>query len=438
MDAPARSVAWRYYVCGLLLLATTINYLDRQTLAVTSVRVTDELGLNNEQYGRLELCFGCAFALGATVFGWVADRASIRWLYPAVLVLWSLMGFCTGLVETYTGLLLCRTLLGFFEAGHWPCALRTTRQILTPRERTLGNSILQSGSSIGAIFTPLLVLAMLTPERGSWRGAFQVIGLAGIGWAVFWLTALRSSDFRGPERTDDAEPGPLANSQSATADGPSVAVDNQNVEPPFWQVVCTGRFAAILLVVLAINICWHINRVWIVKFLVEGRGYSEREALGFNSAYYVATDVGCIAAGLITVWLGRRGWSVHGARVGVFNVCAVLTSASLAIPWLPAGWPLLGVLLVVGCGSLGLFPCYYSFSQDLSAKHQGKITGILGASAWVAVSLLHSFYGSKIDASGSYDTGMMLAGLCPLGGTAALLLLWNKYPLAAASQAERL
>ena len=126
METPARSITWRYYVCGLLLLATTINYLDRQTLAVTSVRVTRELGLNNEQYGRLELCFGCAFAFGATVFGWIADRTSIRWLYPAVLVLWSLMGFCTGLVETYLGLLVCRTLLGFFDpaTGLARCGLR--------------------------------------------------------------------------------------------------------------------------------------------------------------------------------------------------------------------------------------------------------------------------------------------------------------------------
>jgi ACS family hexuronate transporter-like MFS transporter len=424
-ETPARSIAWRYYVCGLLLLATTINYLDRQTLAVTSVRVTEELGLNNEQYGRLELCFGCAFALGATIFGWIADRASVRWLYPAVLVLWSLMGFCTGLVETYLGLILCRTLLGLFEAGHWPCALRTTRRILTPRERTLGNSILQSGSSIGAIFTPILVKSMLTDEPGSWRSAFQVIGLAGIGWAVFWLTALRASDFQGPERTDDDVPQTPQGAQSDPVTAPEP-------EPPFWQVLCTGRFAAILLAVLSINICWHINRVWMMKFLIQGRGYSESDALTFKSLYYVFTDVGCIAAGLGTVWLGRRGWSVHGARVAVFNFCAVLTSASLAIHWLPQGWPLIGVLLVVGCGSLGLFPCYYSFSQDLSAKHQGKITGILGAFAWVSISLLHWFNGSDIDATGSYDTGMMLAGLCPLGGSAALWLLWNKYPPAAA------
>jgi sugar phosphate permease len=113
-----RSAAWKWYVCALLGLATTINYLDRQTLSTVSKRIIDEFQLTNEQYGRLELGFGLAFAVGTSTFGFIADRTSIRWLYPGVLVLWSMMGFFTGLVESYAGLLLCRTLLGLFEAGH--------------------------------------------------------------------------------------------------------------------------------------------------------------------------------------------------------------------------------------------------------------------------------------------------------------------------------
>jgi ACS family hexuronate transporter-like MFS transporter len=141
--------------------------------------------------------------------------------------------------------------------------------------------------------------------------------------------------------------------------------------------------------------------------------------------YYVATDVGCIAAGLASIWLTRGGISVHRARVLVFTVCALLTSASVAIHWLPAGWPLLGVLLLAGCGSLGLFPCYYSFTQDLSVVHQGKVTGLLGTFAWAMTSPLHSFFGWVIDRTGSYDAGMALAGLCPLVGAALLWLLWT-------------
>ena len=46
-----------------------------------------------------------------------------RVLYPLVLLGWSAMGFLTGLTYGYTAMLVCRGFLGFFEAGHWPCAL---------------------------------------------------------------------------------------------------------------------------------------------------------------------------------------------------------------------------------------------------------------------------------------------------------------------------
>lgn len=429
-----RSITWRYYVCGLLLLATTINYLDRQALSATSIRITRELSLSEEEYGMLELAFGLAFAVGAAFFGWLADRTSVRWLYPAVLVLWSAMGFITGLVETFAGLLVCRMFLGLFEAGHWPCALKTTQRILTARERTLGNSILQSGSSVGAILIGPLALLMLTPERsgivpptGEWRALFQMIAVVGMGWAFLWLLTLRASDF---EDSPQSQPQPEIPSTAAVpgashVPSPPTGSSARAVSKPFWSVLYTRRFITLLVVVVAINACWHIFRVWLPKFLKD-RGYTEQMALGFNSAFYIATDVGCIAAGFISVWLVKAGWAVHWSRVAVYSICALLTATSVLIPWLPAGWPLLTVLLLVGCGSLGLFPCYYSFSQELSVEHQGKVSGVLGAFAWVTVSPLHWIFGKLIDQTGSYDPGMALSGLCPLFGVLFLCFFWDK------------
>lgn len=429
-ESTTRPVAWRYYVCGLLLLATTINYLDRQALSATSIRITRELKLSEEEYGMLELAFGLAFAVGAAFFGWVADRTSVRWLYPAVLILWSAMGFLTGLVETFAGLLVCRMFLGLFEAGHWPCALKTTQRILTPRERTLGNSILQSGSSVGAILIGPIALLMLTPEKlgvvppsGEWRALFQIIAVVGMAWAFLWLTSMKSTDFADPPQTDTPSniEGPGAIEGSGATAGPATAA----VSKPFWSVLYTRRFITLLVVVVAINACWHIFRVWMPKFLKD-RGYTEQMALGFNSAFYIATDVGCIAVGFISVWLARIGWTVHWSRVAVYSICALLTATSVLIPWLPSGWPLLTVLLVVGLGSLGLFPCYYSFSQELSVEHQGKVSGVLGAFAWVTVSPLHWLFGKIIDQTGSYDAGMALSGICPLLGVLFLAFLWDK------------
>src|SRR5207248_1439639 len=130
----------------------------------------------------------------------------VRWLYPGVLLAWSGIGVATGWVQTYMGLLACRTLLGLFESGHWPCALKTTQRLLPPGERALGNSILQSGASVGAVATPLILAALLTPEVGSWRFAFQAIGVAGAVWAVLWLPAVRGSDL-APHRDAVRRPG---------------------------------------------------------------------------------------------------------------------------------------------------------------------------------------------------------------------------------------
>ena len=66
---PVRGPAWKWWVCGLLLLATLLNYMDRLTLNQMAKRIKDDLLLSNQQYGELEGAFGIAFALGALGFG---------------------------------------------------------------------------------------------------------------------------------------------------------------------------------------------------------------------------------------------------------------------------------------------------------------------------------------------------------------------------------
>lgn len=387
-------------------------YMDRQTLPNVATRVTTEFQLKQVQYGNVEMWFGYAFAVGAFLWGCVADRWSVRWLYPALVLGWSAMGFCTGLVKDYEGLLLCRTLLGFFESGHWPCALKTTQRLLARDERTLGNSVLQSGASVGAIITPLVMTFMVAgrTEPGVWRQPFLVIGAVGVLWVVAWFALLKEKDF--------AEERPEVGSQKSEV--------TSGAEENFLAVFADRRFWALVVVVAAINVCWQIVRAWLPKFLIEGKGYPEAEALKFNSLYYIATDIGCLAAGAAALWLVKRGWEVHRSRATVFGVCALLTSLTALAATLPRGWALLAVLLVVAAASLGLFPCYYSFSQELSTKHQGKVTGILGTVAWATASPCQKLFGWLADETKSFNEGIALAGLTPLLGYAALILLWHE------------
>ena len=401
---PARRASWKWWVMGLLLLATMINYMDRVTLANASVRVTRELELGDVQYGHLELAFGWAFAAGSLVFGFLADRYRIYLLYPAIIAAWCFMGMAAGWTEDFTGLLVCRTLLGFFEAGHWPCALKTTFTLLDEKDRTMGNSVLQSGASIGAVITPQIMKLLMTDQAGSWRGAFIVVGAVGLLWVVLWFAFLRSRDLEGSHT-------PVPRSQA----------------PELWSILRSGRFWAVALLITGTQAVWHVYRVWLMKFLQTGRDYTESAALNFTSLYYISTDIGCLTAGFVSLWLiRRRRTSPHDARRAVYVGACLLTSLSVFIPWLGKGWLLLGVLLLIGAGALALFPCYYGFVQELSSKHVGRLTGILGTWVWAVTSPMHSFFGMLVDRTKSYDLGLVIAGLMPWLGVIAMMLLWKK------------
>jgi MFS transporter, ACS family, hexuronate transporter len=414
MNPLHRSSSWKWIICGLLLLASAINYMDRQTLANASVRITQEFHLSQAQYGNIEAVFAYAFAAGSLFFGWLADRFSVHWLYAIVLTMWSLAGLATGMVRDEQELLWCRMALGFFEAGHWPCGIRTTRALLDARERSLGNGVLQSGTSLGAIITPLIMSRLMTSELGSWRSAFQAVGAVGFVWLVLWFLLVKKSDLPSPVRRQD---------------------DSESSEASLWSLIFSRRMMVVFVVIACINTTWQILRAWLPKIMQEGRGYTESETLYFTSVWYLATDVGCMGAGVLAVWLGRRKLSTHAARVIVFAACGALCSSCALTPMLEESWVLLLVFLLAGAGALGVFPLYHAFTQDLSARHQGKITGIAGVVAWVVPAQAQRLFGALADSTHSFDQGLVIAAFLPLIAVLPLWLFW-KEPLPPAATSE--
>jgi ACS family hexuronate transporter-like MFS transporter len=474
---PQRHPSWKWWVCVLLLLATTVNYVDRVTLNQLKQPILHAFALDNRNYGQIESVFGSAFALGAILFGWLADRWNVRRLYPVAVLAWSMAGFATGLTQGFVGLLICRFLLGLAEAGNWPCALRTTQRILTPAERSFGNSILQSGAALGAVLTPPLVYFLLI-QTGSWRLPFLLVGVVGTTWVVFWLLSVRDDDlelgprppspslmsilawlivlfaldlgvhlaYAFPEAWPEALRAslatmtwmPLAVKALLTVSGillvfrwlrHAIAGDADLVRSVFFR-----RFWVLAAVVVTINLTWHFFRAWLPGILQEQHGYTLGQMSGFTTAYYLSTDAGSLTVGFLALQLARSGLSVHSSRVLMFALCAVVMTLSVVVALLPAGWVLLGLLLLIGFASLGVFPLYYSLSQELTTKHQGKLTGALGCICWLSMAMLQEGIGDVVQRTQSYTLSISLAGLAPLLGLAALLLFWGKNPVKAPEQ----
>jgi predicted MFS family arabinose efflux permease len=249
--------------------------------------------------------------------------------------------------------------------------------------------------------------SLMTGAPGSWRLSFQAIGVGGVIWIFFWLALVRREDLNhvAPAAANPGAPAAAAGS--------------------FWSVMATRRFLIVLVTISLINTAWQLLRAWLPKFLMEGRGYLESDALNFNALFYVATDVGCLGAGAATLWLHRRSLSVHAARLTVFFVCAVLTALASLAAFLPQGWLLLGLLLLAGAGALGVFPCYHALTQELSPLHQGKVTGLAGVVAWAVGSPTHRFFGLLIDQTGSFNLGLAIGGALPLVAFLFLWMFWN-------------
>ena len=408
-----RGRSWKWWVCGALLLATMLNYMDRQTLSLTATQLKTEISLDDARYGALEEWFSYAFAAGGIFFGFIADRVGPRRLYPAVLVGWSLAGIASPLADwppivqalgdpgvpgqgQFRWFFLCRIVLGFCEAGHWPCALITARNILSDSERPLGNSILQSGASFGAVLTPLIIES-IRAAGAPWQGPFLVIGLIGLAWVPMWFVLIRPGDlqYRPPEL-------------KGGGGGP--------VNPA--RVVF--QFVTLMVIVITISLAWQFQRAWLPKYLKEFHQYSEATANYFTAGYYVVAGLGSLFFGAVVSMLTHFGIHVRWARLWTFAWCAGLVALTAAVPEMGRGPWLLLALVAAGAGSLGAHPQYYALAQELPARHMGVISGILAATSWVAVGRMQGAMGAYIKQTESYDLPLIVTGLAPLAGLFAM------------------
>jgi ACS family hexuronate transporter-like MFS transporter len=187
----------RWVILALLFFATTINYIDRSILSLIKPEYLDkELGWTNTQYGYVNSAFQFAYALGLLGFGWFIDRFGTKIGYTVSIVFWSIAAAGHAAVGSVTGFGVARVFLGLGEGGNFPAAIKTVAQWFPRAERAFANALFNSGSNIGSVIAPLVVLPVAA--AWGWRSTFVIAGVVGIVWVFFWLPL-----FRNPPRQDD-------------------------------------------------------------------------------------------------------------------------------------------------------------------------------------------------------------------------------------------
>lgn len=369
MSAVSAAAVRAWGVCFLLLLSMLLNYMDRMTLNQLADTLKRVIPLDNTTYSRLETGFGLGFAFGGLLFGWLADRVDLRWLFPVAVGGWSLAGVLTGSADSYESLLACRVMLGVFEAGQFPCGLKATQRLLSPSQRPLGNSLLQGGGALGAAITPAAVFWMVG-ETDEWRLPFRVVGALGVLWIALWVLLVRG-DLKPPPTKD-------------------TAADEWRALLAVWR---DPRYWALLVMNLCMNCHWHGYRVWLPLLLRETEGMSRLQMTGVMSVFYIISDGVMFGVGAAALVLSFFRWSAHGARMVLYGLAAVGCLVTLGVGLGATGTTLLSLLPLAGGAGLALFPLFYSFSQELSTRHQGKVTGTLSCLNWLGVAAFQAVAG---------------------------------------------
>src|SRR6185369_8358246 len=112
--------------------------------------------------------------------GLVLDRSNLRWAFAVAVLAWSAAAGLTSLAGGFASLLFFRLLLGVAESANWPAAMRIVARALPPEDRQLGNGIFTSGTSVGALIAPSLILGLAS--AAGWRWAFVGIAALGVAW----------------------------------------------------------------------------------------------------------------------------------------------------------------------------------------------------------------------------------------------------------------
>lgn len=386
----------RWWICALLFFATTINYIDRQVLAILAPQLQSEIGWSEVEYGYIVTAFQFSYAIGLLLAGRLIDYLGAKRGFTISIVIWSLATIAHAFCITPMGFGLARLALGLGESGNFPAALKTISEWFPRKERALAIGIFNSGSNVGAIVAPLMV--PLIAINYGWQWAFVATGMLGFIWLFFWLLYIRK-----PHQHPKVNATELALIESD-------AQLNTAKPATLLQIIRTRKAWALAIAKFMTDPIWWFFLYWLPKFLNQAYGLKlDNIGLPLITAYLIA-DVGSIGGGWVSSRFLRIGWSVNAARKTTLLICALLV---IPIYWVSGISDLWSAVLLIGLGMAahtGWSANMYTLATDFFPKQDvGTAVGFIGMAGAVGGMLMATATGHLLEATGSYKILFVIA-----------------------------
>ena len=400
----------RWWMMGLLMVGSIINYLTRSTLAVAAPTLLKDLALTEQQYSWILSAFQVAIML-QPICGYVMDTIGLRIGFAIFAVAWSFISMAHGLAANWQTLFGLRALLGFAEGSANPAGMKATSEWFPAAERGLAGGFFNMGASLGSMLAaPLVAWAILTH---SWQFAFVLTGVIGLVWAGLWLTFYNSPSKHRALSARERD-YILAGQEAHLAGAGRPSIRTILVQRNFWGIAIP-RFLA--------DPTWGTLTFWLPLYLTTVREFDLKQIAMFAWLPFLAADLGCMFGGTISITLQKyAGTGLINARRCAFTVGAVMMLGVAFVGTVDSPYVAVGLLSLAGFAHQTLSVTVITMASDLFKRNEvATVAGMAGTLGNAGVLIFSLIMGALVKQIGYTPFFVGLAALDVLGA----VILWT-------------
>jgi ACS family hexuronate transporter-like MFS transporter len=403
----------RWTICAMLFVATSINYMDRQVLAIlkpTLMRPVAEhgIGMTEAGYGHVGAAFMVAYAIGLMAAGRFVDKVGTRVGYMVIMAVWSLSAMGHALANSVLEFGLARFSLGLGESGNFPAAIKTVAEWFPQSERSLATGIFNSGANVGAVLAPAIV-PWITIRYG-WHAAFLATGIFSAAWITLWF-----SKYRKPSQHPTLTGEELRHIYREAAEqmGPSM---------PWARLLRIRQTWAFSIPKFLTDPIWWFLLFYLPSYFSD-RFHLDLSHLGLPLIIvYSSSTIGSIGGGWLPALFQRAGMTAVRARMTAMFICACAVAPIFLLNYLHSEIVAVTLLSLATAAHQGWSANLFTTASDMFPRSAvGSVTGIGGMAGAVGGALMVNYAGYILQLTHSYATLFAIAASAYL--TALLILM---------------
>lgn len=450
-ETTEKSSNFRWFICTLLFLATTVNYMDRQVLSLTwKDFIAPEFHWTDTNYGIITGVFSGVYAVANLFAGkfidWMGTKKGYLWaifIWSAGACLHALCGWATehtlgidsvsqmvgatgaaasaiAIVSVYY-FIAARIILSVGEAGNFPAAIKVTAEYFPKRDRAFATSLFNAGATVGALIAPLTIpsLARYFKDAGignGWEMAFVTIGALGFVWMGLWMVYYKKpakSPYVNATELQYIESDNAGDTSVEAARQEAVKEDSDTPTIPFFKCFRYPQTWAVFFGKLLTDGVWWFFLFWIPAYISDVYGFSSDTGTSQMLIFvlYAITMLSIYGGKLPTIIIEKTGLNPYAARMKAMFIFALFPL--LAIFAQPLGsisyWYPIIIIGICGAAHQAWSANIYSVAGDMFPKSTiATIIGIGGMAGGLGCFLINFCSGILFDYAA--ETNMQLLG----------------------------